>query len=119
MRRSVLAVSFLAVLTAGCSASVGHVQGSNANFDFKVNSAVKQAVLEKQATDSLERSVGKRPDKVLCPGDLANPQPGSTMRCKIVQNDGTSIGLTIAITRVDGANVKFDVEADRTPTPAP
>jgi hypothetical protein len=86
-------------------------------FDYEVDSVVEQAVLEKQTTDSLERSVGKRPDKVVCPGDLADPQPGSTMRCKIVQNDGTSIGVTVTITSVDGANVKFDVEVDQTPTP--
>jgi len=51
------------------------------------------------------------------PGDLTDPKVGSTERCMINQNDGSSLGVTVTVTSVDGTDVKFDIKADNTAAP--
>lgn len=73
---------------------------------------VNKAELEKQVSDSLERSVGQKPDKITCPGDLVDPQVGSTTRCTLQANDGSSIGVTVKVTSVQDSTVRFDIKVD-------
>lgn len=35
----------------------------------------------------------------------------------INQNDGSSLGVTVTVTSVDGTDVKFDIKADNTAAP--
>lgn len=70
----------------GVTVTVTGTQDSTVDLDYKVDNVWKQADIEKQTADALEKSVGQRPDKVVCPGDIINPQTGSTTRCTIMQN---------------------------------
>ena len=89
-----------AVLLAGCSASVS--AGGN---------AVDKSEVEQQVVDQLAAKVGQRPKAVVCPGNLKAEQ-GTTMRCQLEADDGTTLGLTVTVTSVNGSDVKFDTQVD-------
>jgi predicted thioesterase len=40
------------------------------------------------------------------------------MRCKLTANDGSTLGVTVTVTSVDGDQINFDFEADKTASPA-
>jgi Domain of unknown function (DUF4333) len=81
---------------------------------------VTKADVEKQISDQLTQKVGQTPKSVTCPGDLA-AQTGTTVRCILTADNGTTIGLTVTVTSVDTStgNVGFDIKVDNTPVPSP
>lgn len=87
---------------AGCSGSAS-VGGGVPSVD--------RAEVEEQAKTELAKTVGREPEEVSCPGDLPG-RVAETMRCTLTDS-GTSLGVTVTVTRVDGADVKFDVEVDQ------
>ncbi|WP_326569300.1 DUF4333 domain-containing protein [Amycolatopsis rhabdoformis] len=97
LRRVVVAVCGIALL-AGCSAHV------------EVTRRVAKADLERGISDALEKSVGRRPDTITCPGAI-DAKVGQQMRCQLV--DGTiKAGLTATIDTVNGSNVHYSVKVD-------
>ncbi len=72
--------------------------------------SVAQSVLTQLAAD------GKQVDEVSCP-DLA-AQVGATQRCTLKAGTDT-YGVTVTVTSVQGADVKFDIQVDRTPITSP
>ncbi|WP_206515947.1 DUF4333 domain-containing protein [Nocardioides pantholopis] len=104
MRRSAcVPLALLAPLGLGglgaCSASVSTTPA-----------AVSEEQVERRATTELTRTIGTAPDDIDCPGDL-EAEKGTTMRC--VLTAGTDrLGVTVTVTRVDGEDVRFDIEVD-------
>ncbi|MER6139822.1 DUF4333 domain-containing protein [Streptomyces sparsogenes] len=99
-----------AVLLVGCSASV----------EVKKSSPPKLSS-DKLATtvaDKLAASTGQAKPDITCPDDLVG-KDGTTTRCKLTADDGSTLGVTVTVTSVDGSRINFDVKADDTPTPAP
>ena len=67
---------------------------------------VAQSVFDQLAAN------GKQVDKVSCP-DLA-AQLGASQRCSLVSGTET-YGVTVTVTSVQGTDVKFDIQVDKTP----
>lgn len=67
---------------------------------------VAQSVLDQLAT------AGKPVDRVSCP-DL-EARVGASQRCTLVSR-GVTYGVTVTVTSVQGADVRFDIQVDRTP----
>lgn len=74
---------------------------------------MSQSEAEKQISAALEKQVGRKPDKVTCPGDI-DAKVGETMRCTLTADDVT-FGLEMKITSVDGDDAKFDIKVDEEP----
>ncbi|WP_437114568.1 DUF4333 domain-containing protein [Streptomyces glaucescens] len=51
------------------------------------------------------------------PGDLVG-KVGTTTRCTLTAGDGSSLGVTVTVSSVDGDRIDFDIEADETASPA-
>ncbi|MEV0094789.1 DUF4333 domain-containing protein [Streptomyces sp. NPDC050738] len=97
-----------AALLVGCSGSV-HVGSSDPKL-----SKVKLADL---VATKLASTTGQAKPDISCPEDLAG-KVGTTTRCTLTASDGSTLGVTIKVSSVDGDNINFDFEADQTPTPA-
>lgn len=72
--------------------------------------SVAQSVLTQLAAD------GKQVDEVSCPDLPATV--GASQRCTLRAGDD-SYGVTVTVTSVQGTDVKFDIQVDRTPLTAP
>ncbi|MFJ3227915.1 DUF4333 domain-containing protein [Streptomyces sp. NPDC086783] len=108
---ALLSLSALAVglPLVGCSASVD-VGASEPEL-----SADK---LSDEVAGQLAATTGQPKPDVACPEDLAG-KVGTTTRCTLTAGDGSTLGVTITVTSVEDERIKFDIEADRTASPAP
>ncbi|MET7690772.1 DUF4333 domain-containing protein [Streptomyces sp. NPDC005483] len=105
---SILTTVAVGALLAGCSASV----------DFGKSEPKMSA--EKLATlvsEKLASTTGQPKPNISCPGDVVG-KVGNTTRCKLTANDGSTLGVTVTVTSVDGDQINFDFEADATASPA-
>ena len=118
--RALLLLVVVGLTVAGCSASVSIGSATTPTAAPVPSVTVKKADVEKQVSDQLTQKVGQTPKSVTCPGDLA-AQTGTTMRCILTADDGTTIGLTVTVTSVDTStgNVSFDIKVDNTPATSP
>ena len=73
-------------------------------------SVVAEEDLEKGVSDQLTETVGQKPDKIDCPGDL-DAEVGTTMRCTLTAGED-ELGLTLEVTKVDGSDIEYDIEVD-------
>ncbi|WP_432171467.1 DUF4333 domain-containing protein [Streptomyces sp. 1222.5] len=105
---SILSAVASGVLLAGCSASV-HAEKSTPKL-----SADKLATT---VAEKLAASTGQPKPNVTCPEDLAG-QVGNTTRCKLTANDGSTLGVTVKVSSVDGDRINFDIKADDKASPA-
>lgn len=94
-------------LLSGCSASV-HVDTTPKMSKEKLADTVAEQLATKMNQP--------KPD-MTCPEDLEGKK-GTTTRCTLTASDGSTLGVTVTVTSVDGNNIKFDIQADDTPTPA-
>ena len=62
--------------------------------------------------DQVAATVGARPERVSCP-DL-RAQVGESQRCTLFTGTDT-YGVTVTVTGVQGSDVRFDIQVDRTP----
>jgi hypothetical protein len=110
-RRALLSLSAAAVglLLVGCSASV-HVGASEPEL-----SAGK---LSDEVARQLAATTGQPKPDVACPEDLAG-KVGTTTRCTLTAGDGSTLGVTVTVTSVKDERIQFDIEADKTASPAP
>jgi hypothetical protein len=93
-RSAVMVVAGTVLLLGGCSGT----------------KSVDREQVERQVSEQLTKQVGQKPDAISCPDDLA-AKKGTTMRCKLT-SAGSSIGLTVKVTSVDGSKVGFDIKVD-------
>ncbi|MCT9079485.1 DUF4333 domain-containing protein [Streptomyces fulvoviolaceus] len=103
-----LSVVAVGVLLAGCSASV-----SVGNSEPKL-SADKLATT---VAEKLAATTGQPKPDIACPEDLAG-KVGTTTRCTLTAGDGSTLGVTVTVSSVDGSNINFDIKADDTASPA-
>lgn len=92
-----LAAAAAAALLVGCSSEAKLSKDEVAN-----------SVAEKLAAQT-----GQPKPDVTCPEDLAG-KVGTSLRCKLTATDGTSFGVTVKVTSVDGSTVKYDIKVDET-----
>ncbi|WP_413809732.1 DUF4333 domain-containing protein [Streptomyces sp. OE57] len=96
------------VLLVGCSASVS-VEKSTPKL-----SADKLATV---VAEKLAATTGQPKPNVACPEDLVG-KVGNTTRCKLTADDGSTLGVSVTVSSVDGDQINFDVKADDTASPA-
>jgi hypothetical protein len=61
--------------------------------------------------EKLAAQTGQPKPDVSCPEDLVG-KVGTSMRCKLTASDGSSLGVTVKVTSVDGDNIDYDIKAD-------
>ncbi|QPP07972.1 DUF4333 domain-containing protein [Streptomyces bathyalis] len=61
--------------------------------------------------EKLAAQTGQPKPDVTCPKDLVG-KVGTTLRCKLTASDGSSLGVTVKVTSVDGDDIKYDIKAD-------
>ncbi|GGO56955.1 hypothetical protein GCM10012287_51740 [Streptomyces daqingensis] len=62
--------------------------------------------------EKLAAQTGQPKPDVSCPEDLAG-KVGTTTRCKLTASDGTSLGVTVKVTSVDGDKINYSIKADQ------
>ncbi|WP_338701165.1 DUF4333 domain-containing protein [Streptomyces sp. Q6] len=104
------ALSAVAVgtLLVGCSGSV-----SVGSTDPKVS----KSKLADTVAEQLAKTTGQPEPDITCPEDLEG-KVGTTTRCTLTASDGSTLGITVKVSKVEGKNVDFDIQADQTPSPA-
>ncbi|MFF4784512.1 DUF4333 domain-containing protein [Streptomyces griseorubiginosus] len=105
---SIMTTVVVGVLLTGCSASVEVGKSEPKMSSDKVASLV---------SEKLAATTGQPKPDISCPEDLVG-KVGTTMRCKLTANDGSTLGVTVSVTSVEGKQINFDIEADATASPA-
>lgn len=101
--------------TDGASPTGGAVaEGDGGDAALPKVSAAKVA---KTTAQKLAAARSKAEPKVTCPDDLLG-KVGTVLRCQLVADDGSTLGITVTVTAVRGTNVNFDIKADDKATPA-
>lgn len=62
--------------------------------------------------EKLAAQTGQPKPDVSCPKDLEG-KVGTTMRCKLTAQDGSSLGVTVKVTSAEGNEIKYDIKADQ------
>ena len=96
------------VLLVGCSASVSA---------GKSEPKISKDKLATMVAEKLAATTGQPKPDITCPEDLAG-KVGTTTRCTLTASDGSTLGVTVKVSSVDGDNINFDIKADNTPSPA-
>ncbi|KPC82857.1 DUF4333 domain-containing protein [Streptomyces sp. NRRL S-4] len=97
------------VLLVGCSASVGV-----GNSEPKLSADE----LATTVSEKLALTTGQPKPDIACPEDLVG-KVGTTTRCTLTADDGSTLGVSVNVTSVDGEQINFDIKADETASPAP
>ncbi|MFE4749238.1 DUF4333 domain-containing protein [Streptomyces mirabilis] len=105
---SILSAVAAGALLVGCSASA-HVGTSTPKM-----SADKLATI---VAEKLAATMNQPKPNITCPEDLAG-KVGTTTRCKLTAKDGSTLGVTVKVTSVQGDQINFDIKADETASPA-
>jgi hypothetical protein len=102
---AITGLTLLAIAVSGCRGSVSVGRKSD----------VAKSTVEKEISDRLTEKVGQRPKAVSCPGDLKAAE-GTTMRCQLQADDGSTFGVTVTVTSIEGTTAKFDIKVDDSPS---
>ncbi|MEU1040326.1 DUF4333 domain-containing protein [Streptomyces sp. NPDC005907] len=103
-----LSAAAVGLLLVGCSASV----------DVGAEPELSSGKLSDEVARQLAATTGQPKPDVACPEDLAG-KVGTTTRCTLTAGDGSTLGVTVTVTSVKDEQIKFDIEADKTASPAP
>ncbi len=103
VRTTLAGAACVLVTLTGCSASFGG------------DPSLSKATLEKGITDALEKSVGKRPDSVTCPGEV-KAKVGESIRCEL-SSGSSKYGLTATVSSYDkdAKSAGYDIKVDQKP----
>ncbi|WP_328907789.1 DUF4333 domain-containing protein [Streptomyces sp. NBC_00234] len=96
------------VLLVGCSGSVS--VGSSEPKLSKDKLAITVA-------EKLASTTGQPTPDVACPEDLVG-KVGHTTRCTLTAGDGSTVGVSVTVSSVDGDRINFDIKADDKASPA-
>ncbi|GAQ58425.1 DUF4333 domain-containing protein [Streptomyces acidiscabies] len=107
-RPSAAALAATALLLTACSASV------EVGNKSKMSSGKLADVVAKR----LAETTGQPKPHITCPEDL-KAKVGTTTRCTLTASDGSTLGVSVKVTSVDGDRINFDIKADDKATPAP
>ncbi|WP_411081205.1 DUF4333 domain-containing protein [Streptomyces sp. cmx-18-6] len=97
-----------ALLIVGCSGSV-----TVGNSEPKLSSDKLATTVAQKLADT----TGQPTPDVACPEDLVG-KTGTTTRCTLTANDGSTLGVTVTVTSVRRGEINFDIKADETASPA-
>ncbi len=103
---SLLVTATAALLLAGCTGSIG---GSTPQLP--------KDKLADTVARKLAATTGRPKPDITCPEDLEG-KVGTTTRCTLTGDDGSTLGVTVTVTSVDGSQINFDIKADNKASPA-
>ncbi|MEW2402693.1 DUF4333 domain-containing protein [Streptomyces sp. NPDC046862] len=103
-----ISAAVVGTLLVGCSASV-NVEKSEPKL-----SADKLATT---VAEKLAATTGQPKPDISCPEDLTG-KVGTTTRCTLTASDGSTLGVTVTVSSVEGGKINFDIKADDTASPA-
>ncbi|WP_405798143.1 DUF4333 domain-containing protein [Streptomyces sp. NBC_01506] len=106
---SILSAVAAGALLVGCSGSV------------EVGTSTPKLSADKLATtvaEKLAATTNQPEPDITCPEDLTG-KVDTTTRCTLTADDGSTLGVTVTVTSVDGDQIDFDIKADETTSPAP
>ncbi|WP_244189314.1 DUF4333 domain-containing protein [Streptomyces incarnatus] len=106
---SILSAVAAGTLLTGCSGSVSV---------GKSEPKVSAGKLATTVSERLAAQTGRPKPHITCPEDLAG-KVGSSTRCKLTADDGSTLGVTVTVTSVQGSQINFDIKADDKASPAP
>ncbi|MFF4691132.1 DUF4333 domain-containing protein [Streptomyces sp. NPDC001307] len=107
---SILAAAAASTLLLGCSASVE----VNKSTPPKLSADKLSSTL----SEKLAAATGQPKPHISCPEDLVG-KIGTTTRCKLTADDGSTLGVTVKVTSVKGSQIHYDFKADDKASPAP
>jgi hypothetical protein len=96
-----LALCIALLVATGCSGSV--------SIGGKV---IDKSDVEKGASDALTKVVGQAPASIVCPDDL-DAKVGATERCKLTDDKGNELGMTVTVKSVEGDTANYEVKVDK------
>ncbi|MFJ9869191.1 DUF4333 domain-containing protein [Streptomyces sp. NPDC101165] len=107
---SILAAAAAGTLLLGCSASV----------EVKKSTPPKLSAdkLSSTLSEKLAAATNQPKPRISCPEDLVG-KVGTTTRCTLTANDGSTLGVTVKVTSVSGDQIHYDFKADDKASPAP
>ncbi|MEU9477386.1 DUF4333 domain-containing protein [Streptomyces sp. NPDC048191] len=105
---SILSAVAAGTLLVGCSGSVSVKKSEPKVSADKLASTV---------SERLAAQTGQPKPHITCPEDLTG-KVGSSTRCKLTANDGSTLGVTVTVSSVKGSQVNFDIKADDKASPA-
>ncbi|MFF7753423.1 DUF4333 domain-containing protein [Streptomyces sp. NPDC007971] len=107
---SILSVAAAGTLLLGCSASV----------EVKKSTPPKLSAdkLASTVSEKLAAQTGRAKPHITCPEDLTG-KVGTTERCTLTADDGSTLGVTVKVTSVSGGRIHYDFKADDKASPAP
>ncbi|MFF8916287.1 DUF4333 domain-containing protein [Streptomyces sp. NPDC015032] len=97
------------VLLVGCSGSVSI---------GKTEPKLSAEKLSDSLADKLASTTGQPKPDIACPEDLAG-KVGTETRCTLTAGDGSTLGVSVTVTSVDGEQINYDFKADDKASPAP
>lgn len=106
---SILPTVVVGVLLVGCSASVDAE---------KTTPKLSANKLANTVAEKLAATTGQPKPHIACPENLAG-KVGNTTRCKLAADDGSTLGVSVKVTSVDGDQINLDIKADDTASAAP
>ncbi|MEW2809806.1 DUF4333 domain-containing protein [Streptomyces massasporeus] len=68
-------------------------------------------------TEKLAATAEEPKPDINCPENLT-ANVGTTTRCKLTAKDGSTWGVTVKVTSIEGDQTNFDIETDETTSPA-
>ena len=84
------------------------------SFSAGTSVSVDKDELAKEISAQLDKQVGHAPESVECPENLKG-EVGATTRCPL-NDSGETYGVDVNVTKVEGTDVKFDLEVDDKPS---
>ncbi|MFF0788566.1 DUF4333 domain-containing protein [Streptomyces spiralis] len=103
-----LSVMAAGVLLVGCSGSVNVEKSEPKLSADKLATAV---------SEKLAATTGQPKPHITCPKDLVG-KVGTTTRCTLTADDGSTLGVSVMVSSVDGDQINFDIKADAKASPA-
>ncbi|AWL41390.1 MULTISPECIES: DUF4333 domain-containing protein [Streptomyces] len=104
-----LAAIAVGALLVGCSASVSI---------GKSEPKLSADELATTVAEKLADTTGRPTPDITCPEDLRG-KVGTATRCTLTADDGSTLGVSVTVTSVEGDQINFDIKADDTASPAP
>ncbi|MEU9169971.1 DUF4333 domain-containing protein [Streptomyces sp. NPDC048420] len=105
---AVISAVTASMLLVGCSATA-NVEKS----EPKLSADKLATTLAKK----LAATTGQPTPDVTCPEDLTG-KAGTTTRCTLTTGDGSTLGVTVTVSSVEGDQINFNFEADDKASPA-
>ncbi|MGW7201361.1 DUF4333 domain-containing protein [Streptomyces chryseus] len=87
---------------------------------FTASAGKPEVPADKLAATVAERlatTTGQPKPDVTCPEDLVG-EVGNSTKCNLTAKNGSTVGVSVKVTSVNGDKVKFDIKADDTVSPA-